>query len=82
MSLTCPCFPAVQDDSAKLDQLVRSFPALFSDGLGTVKGMVCHLDLTDNVPVRSRPYQCSPLQILREIVQDLLEKGVVVKSYS
>ena len=32
----------------------------------------------------SRPYQCSPpqLHILREIVQDLLDKGVVKKSYS
>jgi hypothetical protein len=45
--------------------------------------MVCHIDLTDSAPVRSRPYQCSPrLQILREIVQDLIDKGVVTKSYS
>jgi hypothetical protein len=46
--------------------------------------MVCQLDLTDDVPVRSRPYQCSPprLQALREIVNDLLEKGVVKKSFS
>jgi hypothetical protein len=60
------------------------FPKLFSDQLGMVKGMVCRIDLTDDVPVRSRPYQCSPprLQALREIVQDLLEKGVVRKSFS
>jgi hypothetical protein len=71
-------------DSRKLDQLVRNFPKLFSDQLGTVKGMVCQLDLTDDVPVRSGPYQCSPprLLALREIVQELLEKGVVKKSYS
>jgi hypothetical protein len=71
-------------DSRKLDQLVLDFPKLLSDQLGTVKGMVCQLDLTDDVPVRSRPYQCSPprLQALREIVQDLLEKGVVRKSFS
>jgi hypothetical protein len=49
-----------------------------------VKGMICRLDLTGEVPVRSRPYQCSPprLQALREIVQDLLEKGVIRKSFS
>jgi transposase InsO family protein len=82
--LACPCFPAVQNDSARLDQLIQSFPALFSDKLGAVKGMVCHLDLTDRTPVRSRPYQCSPprLQALRRIVHDLIDKGVIVKSYS
>jgi hypothetical protein len=71
-------------DSRKLDQLVLRFPKPFSDQLGTVKGMVCQLDLTDDVPVRSRPYQCpSPrLQALREIVQDLLEKGAVRKVFS
>jgi hypothetical protein len=57
-------------EAGKLDQLVRSFPSLFSDQLGTVKGMMCNLDLVDDRPVRSRPYQCSPprLQALREIV--------------
>jgi hypothetical protein len=46
--------------------------------------MVCHLDLSDNIPVRLRPYQCSPprLKLLWEIVQDLLDKGVFRKSYS
>jgi hypothetical protein len=70
--------------SRKLDQLVLGFSKLFSDQLCTVKVMVCQLDLTDDVPVRSRPYQCSPprLQALREIVNDLLEKGVVKKSFS
>jgi hypothetical protein len=61
-------------DSRKLDQLLLMFPKLFSDQLGTVKGMVCRLDLTDDVRVRSCPHQCSPphLQALRGIVQDLL----------
>jgi hypothetical protein len=71
-------------EASKLDQLIQSFPALFSDQLGAVKGMVCRLDLTDDRPVRSRPYQCSPprLQALREILQNLLKKGVVRKSFS
>jgi hypothetical protein len=83
-SLASPCLPIVSDRSAELDSLLRSFPSLFSDELGTVKDMVCHLDLVDSTPVRSRPYPCSPprLRILREIVQDLIDKGVVVKSYS
>jgi hypothetical protein len=71
-------------DSSKLDQLVLLFLKLFSDQLGTVKGMVCQLDLTDDLPVLSQPYQCSSpcLQALCEIIQDLLNKGVVKKSYS
>jgi hypothetical protein len=61
-----------------------SFPDLFSDKLGTTKGMVCHLELMDNIPVRSWPYQYSPpcSKILRKIVQDLLDKEVVRRSSS
>jgi hypothetical protein len=63
----------VPDDSAKLDQVIRPLPTLFSDKFVNVMGMVCHLDSTDSIPVRSSPYQCSPpLRILREIVQDLV----------
>jgi hypothetical protein len=82
--LVCPCVPEVPGNAAEINEFMRSFPALFSDKLGTAKGTVCHLELTDNVPVRSRPYQCSPprLKILRGIVQDLLDKGVIRKSSS
>jgi hypothetical protein len=70
----CPCLPDLRDNSTKFDELIRSFSALFSDKLGTVKGMVCLLDVTESTSVRSRPYQCfhSRLQILREIVKNLL----------
>jgi hypothetical protein len=51
--LVCPCFPILRDDSNRFDRLIRSFPALFSDKLGNVKGILCHLDLTDGIPVRS-----------------------------
>jgi hypothetical protein len=43
--------------------------------------MACLLDLTDDIPVRSRPYQCSPPR-LQEIVQGLLKQGVIRKSCS
>jgi hypothetical protein len=74
----------LSSDVGKVDQLVMSFLKLFSEKVGTVKGMVCDIDLTDEVPVRSHPYQCAPpkLQILREVVQDLLDKGVVRKNHS
>jgi hypothetical protein len=76
--------PMSQLDSRNLDQFVRSLPNLFSERLGTVKGMVCELDIVDDQPVRSRPYQCSPLRLraLREIVNDLLREGVVRKIIS
>jgi hypothetical protein len=76
--------PVTQLESRKIDQLVRSFPNLFSGRLGTVKCMVCELDLVDDQPVRSRPCQCSPprLKALRDIVNDLLPEGVVRKSNS
>jgi hypothetical protein len=47
-------------EPADIVELLQCFPGLFSDRLGTVKGMVCHLDLSDNITVRSRSYQCSP----------------------
>jgi hypothetical protein len=51
-SLLCPSLSVGSDESAEIATLIRSFPALFSDKLGTVKGMVCHLDLSDSIPVR------------------------------
>jgi hypothetical protein len=53
-SLLCGSLPDEPQFSTYIDLLI-SFPALFFDKLGTVKGMVCHLDLSDTVPVRSRP---------------------------
>jgi hypothetical protein len=82
--LLCGSLQAGLEEPVDTAKPVCDFPALFSDKLGTVKGMVCHQDLTDTVPVRSKPYQCSPprAKLLREIVQVLLDKGVVRRSYS
>jgi hypothetical protein len=44
----CYCFLDVLSNSAELE-LKPSFPALFSGKLGTMKGMVCHISLTDSV---------------------------------
>jgi hypothetical protein len=83
-SLVCGSVSLGSEQPAEVANLIHKFPALFSDQLGTVKGMTCHLEVTDTIPVRSRPYPCSPprLQALREIVQDLMSKGVIQKSYS
>jgi hypothetical protein len=72
--LMCSCLPDVPDNSAKFDEFIRSFPILFSDKSGTVKGMVYHLALTDSTSVSSRPYQGFHLRLytLKETDQDLL----------
>jgi hypothetical protein len=69
--------PVSQSESLKLDGLVRSFPKLFLGRLGTVKEMVCELDLVDDQPVRSRPYQCTPprLKALRDCEQFAQGRG-------
>ena len=71
-------------DLGTFAHLVDEFPDLFADRLGTVKGRMCNIELTDNVSVRSPPYQCSPpkLQQLREHVDLLLQKGVIRPSNS
>jgi hypothetical protein len=51
-TLLCGLLLAESGNSPEIDRLLRSSPALFSDTLGTVKGMVCHLDLTDSILVR------------------------------
>jgi hypothetical protein len=57
--LACQCVTVILRYE-EINQLVASFCKLFSENLGTVKGMVCNTDLMD-VVVRSHPYQCSPL---------------------
>jgi hypothetical protein len=66
------------------DEIVREYPTLFTDRLGTVKGMEYEIELVDPQPVRSAPYPCNPpkAKVLKEFVDDLLRKGVVRPSKS
>jgi hypothetical protein len=57
--------PRSQTVTNEIDRLIRSFPALFPDQLGTVKGMVCKIDLTDDhlsayALTIARPLGCRP----------------------
>ena len=49
-----------------------------------MKGADYEIELVDQVPVRSPPYYCAPpkLKLLKEFVEDLLQKGVVRPSKS
>jgi hypothetical protein len=50
-SSVCPCLLEGSGLPVEIKKLMQRFPALFSDKLGTAKGMVCHLELIDNIPV-------------------------------
>jgi hypothetical protein len=67
-----------------LEEVMNEYSELFSGQLGTVKGAEYEIELVDQVPVRSPPYHCSPpkLRLLKEFVEDLLQKGVVRPSKS
>lgn len=67
-----------------LEDLKVEFWDVLTHTLGCVREEVCHIDLVDDVPVRSPPYQCTPpkLKALRGIIDDLLKQGVITPSRS
>jgi len=64
--------------------LMDEIPSLFSASLGTSKCTPYDTELSDTTPVRSPPYRCAPpkLQIFKQVVNELLEQGVVRPSQS
>ena len=58
--------------------MLNEYSELFSGQLGTVKGAEYEIELVDQVLVRSPPYHCTPpkLKLLKEFVEELLQKGV------
>ena len=66
------------------DVLMTEFPPLFSSSLGTAKCTPYDIELSATTPVRSPPYRCAPpkLQIFKQVVNELLEQGVVRPSKS
>jgi len=64
--------------------LMKIFPSLFSASLGVAKCTPYDIELSDTTPVRSPPYRCAPpkLQVFKQLVNELLEQGVVRPSKS
>ena len=64
--------------------LMKEFPSSFSASLGVAKCTTYDIELSDATPVRSPPYRCAPpkLQIFKQLVNELLEHGVVRPSKS
>jgi hypothetical protein len=55
-----------------LEEVICEFPGLFSGQLGDIKGAEYEIELVDQVPARSPPYQCAPpkLKLLKEFVDE------------
>jgi hypothetical protein len=67
----------VSSAEADFSCLFGEFRQVFSDEMGAAKCVPYEIELSDHIPVRSPPYRCTPLSIFREMVDDLLKKGVV-----
>jgi hypothetical protein len=65
-------------------EVLKEYSELLSGQFGTVKGVENEIELVDQTPVRSPPYHCAPpkLKLLKEFVEELLQKGVVRPSKS
>ena len=68
----------------EISNLCSEFPDLFSPVLGTANCEAYVIELCDVTPVRSPPYRCAPPKqaILRRMVNELIEQGVVKPSKS
>jgi hypothetical protein len=65
-------------------QLVSDFPQVFTSKLGSTNLVEYDIELSDSNPVKSPPYRLSPpkMLVLREQIQDMLDKGIIRHSVS
>jgi len=66
------------------DVLMTEFPHFFSSSLRTAKCVPYDIELSNTTPVRLPPYRHAPpkLQIFKQVVNELLEQGVIRPSKS
>lgn len=67
-----------------IKSICSRYPKVLTPNLGVTKLLEYQIRLTDTRPVRSHPYKLAPpkMQVLREIIDDLLDKGVIEPSRS
>lgn len=73
-----------QHQQNKFTQLIAEFPDVITKRLGRTNLVEYDIELTDDTPVRSRPYAYAPpkMEELRRHVAELLDQGVVSPSSS
>jgi hypothetical protein len=76
--------PEVWPCDVNSDFIVAEFPALFSSALGTAACAPNEIEVVNPDSVRSSLYRCAPpkLAIFKDMVNDLLEQGVIRPSKS
>ena len=72
----------VRPPELRAETLKKEYPDLFSSSLGTAKCAPYEIELSDTTPVRSPPYRCAPPKFFKQMVNELLEQGVVRPSKS
>lgn len=74
----------IPTEAEAIKRLCDRFPEVLTPKLGVTHLLEYEIRLTDNRPVRSHPYKLAPpkMEILREMVKDLLDKGVIEPSRS
>ena len=67
-----------EEERSQLEDLLQSFPEVFSDKLGRTNLLVHDVELLDETPVRQRPYRTSPVKakIMSEEVDFLVSEGL------
>lgn len=67
-----------------LSSLIEQYPDVICDSIGTARVQPYDIILADNTPVRRPPYQLAPdkMFIMRRVINDLLQSGVIRKSVS
>jgi hypothetical protein len=72
---------ALASGNQEVKRVLEGFPNLFAEKL---EDAVLEIELIDQSPVRSQPYQCAPpkLKRMKRLVEDLVKEGVVSPSRS
>jgi hypothetical protein len=75
---------ALASESQEVKRVLEGFPNLFAEKLGAVEDAVLEIELIDQSPVRSQPYQCAPpkLKRMKRLEEYLVKEGVVSPSRS
>lgn len=72
------------DMRQEVNELINKYQNVFTDKIGSALNLEVKLEVTDNIPVSSRPYYLSPpnLQKMKTIVDDLLAQDIIEVSTS
>jgi len=73
-----------RNSSTLLSELIDEYPDVICDSIGNAKVQPYDIILSDTTPVRRPPYPLAPdhMLIMRRVINELLQSGVIKKSVS